>query len=159
MKTMKLVLLVLCISLQSCDKDDESPKLIDLEATTIDYELLTTTSSTTGEVRLTARVTNIGNTNFSSSSGQQFIQLSRRPLGTSIETVLEQNDFTVLAHGDEITLIVVINWDTTVEFQPEFILRISYDPDILIDDNTNNDDSNTTNNEFVLSGFDINDLF
>jgi|TARA_B100001059_G_C17633760_1_gene475756 hypothetical protein len=159
MRTIKIFsIVILSFFLSSCDKDDD-PQTIDLEATTIDYELVGTTSPTTGEVRLTAIVTNIGNSNFNSSSGQQFIQLSRRELGSTAETVLETNNFTVLNRGDEITLVVVINWNTAIEFQPEFILRISYDPDILLDDNPNNDDTNSTNNSFVLSGFDINGLF
>ncbi|WP_188606875.1 hypothetical protein [Aquaticitalea lipolytica] len=159
MRTIKIFsIVILSFFLSSCDKDDD-PQTIDLEATTIDYELVVTTSPTTGEVRLTAIVTNIGNSNFNSSSGQQFIQLSRRELGSTAETVLETNNFTVLNRGDEITLVVVINWNTAIEFQPEFILRISYDPDILLDDNPNNDDTNSTNNSFVLSGFDINGLF
>lgn len=161
MKSLKILFTVfVAIFLFSCDKDDDKvTPIIDLEARTIDYELVTTPTSTTGEVRLTGRVTNIENTNFSSDSRQQFIQLSRRPLGSTTETVLEQNDFTAIAHGDEITLVVVINWDIANEFQPEFVLRISYDPDILTDGNTNNDDSNSSNDVFVLSGFDINSLF
>lgn len=160
MKTLQLLLLtLLCIISFSCDKDDETPIVIDLEATTIDYELLNTTTPTTGEVRLTARVTNIGNTDFNSGSGQQSIQLLRRPLGSTTETLLEENNFTEINHGDQITIVVVINWDIAIEFQPEFILNISYDPDIAIDGNENNDDSNSSNNRFVLSGSDINSLF
>lgn len=51
------------------------------------------------------------------------------------------------------------NWDTTIEFQPEFILRIVMDPDITLDGNLNNDDVNFNNHQIILQGNQINSLF
>ena len=59
----------------------------------------------------------------------------------------------------EITFSYTRNWDTTIEFQNDIILRISYDPDIFIDGNLTNDDANMNNNTLVLQGNAINSLF
>jgi hypothetical protein len=157
-----LATMILVLSaLSSCNKGEEpDTPIIDLEASTIDYELDALGGcQCTGTVRLTGKVKNIGNTNFSSGPKQQFIQLIQKPLGTSTETVIKHHEFSTLAADAEIEVTIVIPWDVAIEFQPEYILRISYDPDIYIDGNSNNDDTNSTNNTFTLSGFDINGVF
>lgn len=149
----------------SCDKDkDEDPVMVpnvDLKAEGISYELAPNGEDCqcSGLVRLTGRVKNIGKDNFSSSNGQQVIYLIKKPLGSTQETILAEVRFNELAAGQELTVTTVIRWDVAIEFQPEFILRIAYDPDILIDGNLNNDDGVSNNNSFTLSGFDINQLF
>ena len=47
---------------------------------------------------------------------------------------------------------------TEGEFPPDYIVKISYDPDILIDGNPDNDDCNPGNNEVTRSGAGINTL-
>ncbi|MBP0903914.1 hypothetical protein ACFSKN_05565 [Mariniflexile gromovii] len=159
MKTMKLVLLVLFVSLQSCDKDDADP-FVDLKAENTTYELVSKTTATTGIVRITGHIKNVGNTTYTSGSNQQLAQLLEHPLGTTTNNVVATSNIsTSLNAGAEVSFSYTRNWDIAIEFQPEIILRISYDPDILIDGNSNNDDMDSSNNSFTLDGTAINYLF
>lgn len=45
------------------------------------------------------------------------------------------------------------------EFPPTYTLLISYDPDIYLDANKNNDDCNRNNNKKELTGAEINRLW
>ncbi len=49
-----------------------------------------------------------------------------------------------------------MNWRTSVEFPPNFKLYLSYDPDIRMDSNPQNDDAIMTNNMRELSGMKLN---
>ena len=162
MKTKIFLIVLTVIGLVSCDKDDAptTEPFVDLTADLISYQMVSQPPATTGQVRITGHIKNVGNTNFSSSLGQQVAFLIESPLGTTTETIMATANLpAVLNAGDAITFSYLKNWDTTIEFQNDIILRISYDPDILIDGNTNNDDSNPTNNALTLSGNMINSLF
>lgn len=162
MKNMKLFLLIITCTLLACDKDDEPTveQTIDLSADAITYEMVSQTSPTTGEVRITGHIQNVGNTNFNSTIGQQVAHLIERPLGSTTETVVATENLSpTINAGNEITFSYTRNWDTTIEFQNDIILRISYDPDIFIDGNPNNDDINSSNNTLILAGNTINSLF
>ena len=162
MKTKIFLIVLTVIVLASCDKDD-APTIepfVDLKAEAITYQMVSQTSATTGQVRITGHIKNVGNANFSSSLGQQVAYLSERPLGTTTETIMASANLpAVINAGDEVTFSYVKNWDTTIEFQNDVILRVSYDPDILVDGNANNDDTNSTNNVMTLAGNMINSLF
>tara|TARA_Y100000815_G_C13336876_1_gene498194 strand:+ start:1097 stop:1585 length:489 start_codon:yes stop_codon:yes gene_type:complete len=162
MKKMKTILLSMCYLAIACNSDDDTTttSIVDLKADDITYEMVSQTSATTGEVRIRGHIKNIGNANFNSSLGQQVAYLIERPLGTTNETTMATANLpTVINVDGEITFSYTRNWDTTIEFQNDIILRISYDPDIFIDGNLTNDDANMNNNTLVLQGNAINSLF
>lgn len=119
----------------------------------IDFTLVSTSTSTTGTVRIEGVVENKGDTTFDSGAGQQSVQLYQ---GT---TLLAQQDFEDLAAGATVTVAHDLSWNTSTEFPPTFRVIIVYDPDIFIDGNDNNDDCATSDNALERSGSEINDLF
>ena len=121
----------------------------------IDFTLLSTTSATTGTVRIEGVVENKGGGAFDSSAGQQSVQLYR---GSETQP-LAQQDFEDLAAGATVTVTHDLEWNTSTEFPPVFRVIIAYDPDIFIDGNDNNDDCATVDNILQRDGSDINDLF
>lgn len=161
MKTLfKSILLVLSLILFSCGGDDtpESTPNIDLKVDS--YELSkVNTSQFAGVVTIMGIVKNIGD-DYVSSDGQQTIYIFRRNLGaTGQGTLVEQKDFTNINAGETVEISYNMNWNSSTEFPPEYIIQIGYDPDIYIDGNKHNDDTNHDNDEIVISGYDINDLF
>lgn len=64
-----------------------------------------------------------------------------------------------LAPGQEVIVKYNREWRKSDEFPPTYKLIISYDPDILIDSNPQNDDCNNNNNTKSRSGVEINGLF
>ena len=100
---------------------------------------------------------------------QFIIMTSHASVDNSIEAlkngefdyILKQ--FEDLAAGGEITVSFERAWDASSpaegEFPPTYTLRISFDPDIFIDGNEQNDDCRTSNNRLERSGSGINDLF
>lgn len=110
-------------------------------------------SGTTGTIRFTGIVRNLGLQDFQSGVGQQSVQLYAN------STLLAQVEFTNLASLAEVTLTHEIAWSSSTEFPPTYQLLIAYDPDIYIDNNPNNDDCNTTDNSAQLTGEQINTTF
>jgi len=163
MKIMKTIKSILCISLLfgfiSCTDDDSTTSVVDLRAEELSYSLVSQSSATTGVVRISGKIKNIGNANFSSTIQQQYAAIYERTLGTTTETEEIALNFTTMSAGEETTFFYDRNWDTTIEFQPEFILRIVMDPDITLDGNLNNDDVNFNNHQIILQGNQINSLF
>lgn len=161
LKKLTMVILVFTCIFSACDNDDDKDEeIIDLKADAITYSMVTQTSATTGEVRITGHIKNVGNTNFSSSLGQQTAFLIERTLGTTTETTMATANLPAIINaGNEITFSYTRNWDTTIEFQNEISLKITYDPDIFIDGNPKNDDVNLNNNTLILEGNTINSLF
>lgn len=161
MKTLKLLPFILILSMLSCDKDDETTtQTIDLEASDITYTLVSQSSPNTGVVRITGVVKNSGNADFNSSNGQQVAQLIERVLGTTMFIEMASINLpNSIDAGEEVSFNYERNWDTTLEFQNDIHLRISYDPDIFIDGNTENDDADLSNNELSIFGNAINSLF
>ncbi|MFQ5430819.1 MAG: hypothetical protein ACE5E1_10970 [Phycisphaerae bacterium] len=153
----KLSLLVLIVSTtamsgltcpSNCEEGDANPAV-----DRIDFSLLSTSSPTTGTVRIEGVVENKGSGTFDSSPGQQSVQLYQ---GT---TLLAQQDFEDLAPGATVTVSHDMAWNTATEFPPTFRVIIAYDPDIFIDGNDNNDDCANSDNLLERSGGDINALF
>ena len=159
MKTINFFLAITLLTILSSCQDNDPAPVIDIQALTITYSLVSTSTPTTGTVELTGVIKNIGNADYSSTAGQQILSLIQRPAGTTTETVLETKDFLLVQKGAELTIITQIPWDVAHEFQPDLILRVSYDPDLLEDGNTANDDKNSENNEYILAGNLVNDLF
>lgn len=160
MKTTKsILLLILLIGFSSCSDDDSTALFVDLKAEELSYSLVSQSSATTGVVRISGKIKNIGNANFSSNAQQQYAVIYERALGTTTETEEVALNFTTLSAGEETTFFYDREWDTAIEFQPEFILRIVMDPDIALDGNPNNDDVNFNNHQIILQGNLINNLF
>ena len=122
-------------------------------AISLDVEVLTKSGSS-GTIRLTGVVRNIGLQPFLSSTGQQSVQLY-----DSTSTLLAQVNFTNLTPGQAVTLTYETTWSSSNEFPPTYQLLISYDPDILLDANPDNDDCDATDNTVSLTGTQVNDAF
>lgn len=110
-------------------------------------------SGSSGTIRLTGTVRNIGLQTFDSSAGQQSVWI----LSSGI--LVAQQDFEDLAPAEEVTITYETTWSRSTEFPPTFTLMLSYDPDIFIDGNENNDDCRTTDNELELTPTEINAVF
>ena len=165
MKTLKLIVLAsIAIIAISCEDDDPIRVLdIDLQATAINFSIEKETDFA-GTATITGIVTNIGSENFVSSTNQQRILLYERPSGSSgTGTLIGEVNFTTLNAGEQLTVSYTRNWDSSSpgegEFPPNYVLQITYDPDITVDGNENNDDKNSANNSLTENGKAINDLF
>lgn len=153
---------VICLLLVSCEDDEPTVAPdIDLAAHSISFAVAPT-SEFEGIATITGVVKNIGD-DYRSATGQQQATLYERPLGNLTGTVVAQSAFTNLDAGDSITLTYERDWNRSSpsegEFPPDYVLIISYDPDLLLDGNTANDDTNSSNNQKEENGRDINELF
>lgn len=110
---------------------------------------------TEGRIRITGVVKNVGNAVFESDPRQATAALYETPAGGR-GTIKAQQSIARLEPNATITLNIERDWSTSTEFPPTFTLLISYDPDIYIDGNKNNDDCNQNNNKKELSGAEIN---
>ena len=157
------------LTFTSCDSDDDSDNtpetpFIDLKADAITFSV-EPTSQFEGYATITGSIVNIGD-NFSSGTGQQIISLYERSLGTPTNQpgdLVASLDFTSLAAGEKLEVSYTRTWNSSSpaegEFAPEYILRIDYDPDLLLDSNVHNNDSNNTNDSILVSGHIINSMF
>lgn len=168
MKSLKILsIFILSIALFSCDPEEDTPTTppnIDLIAEFIIFSV-EPTSQFAGNATITGNIKNIGD-DFISGAGQQSILLYERALGIPTSqpgTLVASLDFTTLAANQTLEVSFTRPWNSSSpaegEFPPEYILRISYDPDLYIDGNLNNDDSDASNNEVLVSGSLINTMF
>ncbi|MBS1564314.1 MAG: hypothetical protein JST39_07980 [Bacteroidetes bacterium] len=133
-------------------------KRIDLQATAINFSVETCKDKLHATVKIEGVVKNTGGLAFTSSPNQQVALLyentGSRP--RLVATKVFQN----LSPGQEVRVSYSRPWykasPAEGEFPPQYILIISYDPDIYSDSNDNNDDSNTANNRLEKSGSEIN---
>src|SRR5690606_2794500 len=160
-----LLLMIVSITFMSCSSDDDTsdpePEVsIDLASHAIEFSVVRT-SDFEGVVTIKGMVQNLGD-DFVSGEGQQIIYLYERALGLSSDnpgTLLAEEAFTTLDADETIEISFSKAWSASVEFPPDFILVIAYDPDIYIDSNPHNDDSNSENNILSVNGSLINDEF
>lgn len=124
-----------------------NPGVVSFEAT------LLSKSGTSGTFRLDGVVRNVGLQAFNSSAGQQAVQIWRG------STMVAEEVFTNLAPGEEVTISVEVTWSSSDEFPPDYMLLISYDPDIYSDANDENDDCYSDNNSATLTATELNTLF
>lgn len=168
MKVYKIIsVLLITLLIVNCDNEDDSsdpPPNIDLKADAITFSV-ESISQFTGDATIKGIITNIGD-DFSSGEGQQIIRLYERQLGTPTNQsgeLVASVSFQSLAAGENLEVSYTRLWNRSSpaegEFPPDYILRIEYDPDLLIDGNDNNNDSNVENNTITESGSAINDLF
>lgn len=167
LKSKFFMLLVLAVSLFSCEPDD-NPDLpnpsIDLKAEFIIFSV-DPTSDFAGDATITANIINIGD-DFRSGAGQQSMLLYEKQLGVPSDQpgdLVARLDFTSLAAGDKLEVSYRRPWNASSpaegEFPPEYILVISYDPDLYADSNVHNDDTNSANDKITVSGSLINQMF
>jgi len=134
----KYVPLVLALSLialagATCPCDGPDPAAREIE-------FVTTETATGHDVTIRGRIQNLGMQEFQSGPGQQAIQLYED--GTLVAT----QEFEDLLIGDTEVLTFQRSVASGTEFLPTYRLLITYDPDIFIDGNPQNDDCNTGNN-------------
>ncbi len=130
----------------------------------IRFEIVNRTSQFDGRVRITGIVKNVGSKAFKSGPHQAKAYLYQLPPGAATGgTMVAQREFTNLAAGATFSLTYERNWRSSSpaegEFPPSYRLLITYDPDIYMDNNKDNDDCNQGNNKKDRSGSEINDLF
>jgi len=146
---------VLALSTAGCPTcPADSPNLA---VVSIDYEIISTTSSTSGTVRVTGVITNSGTTAYDSGAGQQSIQLYEG--SNLLQDPVAQTDFEDLAPGATLTVTYETEWSTSSEFIPDYyVLLINLDPDLHLDGNEANDECPVTDNLMSRPGSEINDL-
>lgn len=120
----------------------------DLKAMPIQFTIVSRTAHT-ARVRITAKVKNIGNQNYVSGSNQQSLQLY---VGS---TIVKNLPFQNLAKGASRTTTFYMNYHFSEEFPTTIKSYVSYDPDIAMDGNTQNDECNYSNNSSSRSTAEI----
>jgi hypothetical protein len=108
-------------------------------------------------VKIEGVVRNAGTSNYTSNTNQQIALLYEQILGGETKLVARQ-PFKDLSVNTSVKVSYTRRWNKSDEFPPTYTLVISFDPDIYIDGNNNNDDSNTANNKLSKSGEAINAL-
>jgi len=140
---------------------------IDPAAFEIRFEIVRRDSQFRGRIRITGVVKNIGNKAFQSGPNQAAAYLYQLPAGVPPAsatggTIVAQQPFTNLAVGATLNLSWERDWDSSSpnegEFPNSYRLLISYDPDIYMDANKDNDDCNQNNNKKERNGSEINDM-
>jgi hypothetical protein len=140
---------------------------IDPAAFEIRFEIVRRDSQFRGRIRITGVVKNIGNKAFQSGPNQAAAYLYQLPAGVPPAsatggTIVAQQPITNLAVGATLNLSWERDWDSSSpnegEFPNSYRLLISYDPDIYMDANKDNDDCNQNNNKKERNGSEINDM-
>jgi hypothetical protein len=105
---------------------------------------------------LTGYIGNEGTADYRSGAEQQQVQVYRTPQGAARRLVKSER-FGNLRVRDSVDILQrEFSWNTTTEFPPSFEFVIVYDPDIVKDGNTANDDCRPTNNRLTITGAEIN---
>ncbi|MCB9853447.1 MAG: hypothetical protein H6819_10160 [Phycisphaerales bacterium] len=155
--SISVVLLLLPISGLTCPEDclegQPNPAVI-----SIDFNLVSRDTDSTGTVEIVGTVENLGSGTFDSAAGQQAVQIWAGPSLTSLNMLASQ-PFEDLAPGAQVSVSYELEWNTSNEFPPIYRVILSYDPDIYIDGNDDNDDCATSDNALQRDGSEINDLF
>jgi len=133
----------------------------DPAVTAVDFQVLSQ-NNFKGRVRIIARMKNVGQKAFLSNPTQQALHLYQTYPGASGGTLVANRTFGNLKPGQTFAISYDRNWNASSpsegEFPPSYRAIISYDPDITMDSNPNNDDCNGSNNSMEKSGTAINDL-
>jgi hypothetical protein len=106
---------------------------------------------------LLATIVNRGGAPFRSNRRQTGISISEggRTLKSETWPSPALNTVELLPGGGTSSNVVVSRYTLSSEFLADFSARISYDPDILLDSNPENDDCNTSNNVARLTVVDV----
>lgn len=144
------------------------PNCPDPAAFEIRFQIVRRNSQFQGLVRITGVVKNVGGKSFVSGPNQAKAYLYQLPAGVPCGnatggTIVAQQEIRNLAPGATMELIFEREWNSSSPNEGEFPncyrLIISYDPDIYMDSNVDNDDCNQNNNTKDRSGTEINQLF
>jgi|GEM_PF-87641 len=138
--------------IHALEKEKPGTTTCDLGAEMITYEITKQIDLETVRVKITGKVKNLGNIDFHCTGNQTIARLSegfRTPENT-FRVVLEKkihslgvNEFFLLEYERDWDIADLDKFDG----QPYYRLEIKYSPDILQDNNTNNDDSVAKNNK------------
>jgi hypothetical protein len=132
-------------------------KNTDLVAEAINFSVVRADGEYSGTVKIEGVVRNAGTSGYTSNLNQQVALLYEQNPGGTPKLVFTQ-PFKNLAVNATIKVPYTRKWNKSDEFPPTYTLIISFDPDIYIDGNDNNNDSNTANNKLAKSGEAINAL-
>jgi hypothetical protein len=132
-------------------------KDIDLAAEKIDFFIERKKDQFNGTIRVEGTVRNVGRRTYTSGTGQQVAVLYEMIAGGATRAVGSVS-FRNVAPNAMIKVYYTRTWRTSDEFPPTYKLVIGFDPDLYIDGNVDNDDSNAANNEVSRSGADVNAL-
>ena len=139
------------------DKETDVKPHIDLAVESFDFTI-EKTAQFEGNILFKAVIKNVGD-DYRSNEGQQTISLSEKPPGGQSIT-LESKKFKDLDAGETLELQYTLQgWRSSQEFPSSFSVRIGFDPDLYIDGNPQNDDSNSDNNTKEITGEQINARF
>jgi len=127
-------------------------------AADIKCELISKRNNFNGRVKITGTVKNIGKKVWRCSASQARALLEEKAPGAR-PRVLKSEALTRLNLNQTIILEYSLDWYTANEFPPDYTIRIDLDPDILMDQNPENDDCNSENNHKELKATTINSLF
>jgi len=139
----------------------------DPAAYAIRFQIVRRDSQFKGRIRITGIVKNVGGKAFVSNPRQAGVYLYELPAGVppasaTTGRVVAQRQIANLAPGATISLSYERNWNSSSpsegEFPNSYRLLITYDPDIYMDANKQNDDCNQGNNKKNRSGTEINDM-
>ncbi len=139
----------------------------DPAAVEILFQIVRRYSQFRGKIRITGVVKNIGGKAFLSGPNQAKAYLYQLPPGVPPATatggtVVSEKEIRNLAAGAVLNLSWERDWNSSSpsegEFPNSYRLLITYDPDIYMDGNEDNDDCNQNNNKKERSGTEINDM-
>ncbi|MBP8114449.1 MAG: hypothetical protein KAY50_03770 [Chitinophagaceae bacterium] len=136
---------------------DSLKKQIDPAAKAINFSVVSRIDNLKAKVKIEGVVKNIGRDDFKSTPNRQVILLYEKNPGGASNLVATQS-FQNLAKDAEIKTSFIREWDKSIEFPPSYILIISYDPDIYLDGNPDNNDTNSINNKMEKSSTGINTM-
>lgn len=122
----------------------------DLAASKIEFSVVRRTGRTTGVVRITGVIKNVGSHTWRSRNNQQGAYLYQ---GNRLLAV--HSHFGTLRPGQEVRFSYTRSWLTSDEFPPTFRLALRFDPDIANDGNPHNDDQRSRNNQISRSGYEM----
>lgn len=131
------------------------------------FDIVRRDSQFKGRIRITGIVKNIGGKAFVSDPKQAGIYLYELPAGVppasaTTGKIVAQRQIASLPAGAMMSLTYERNWNSSSpaegEFPNSYRLLITYDPDIYMDANKQNDDCKQGNNKKDRSGTEINDM-
>ena len=139
----------------------------DPAAESILFTIVRRDSQFRGRIRITGVVKNIGGASFISDPRQAEAQLLELPAGVppasaTTGRIVARRAISNLAAGAVLNLSYERDWNSSSpsegEFPNSYRVLITYDPDIYMDENKQNDDCNQSNNKKDRSGTEINDM-
>lgn len=132
-------------------------KDIDLAVEKINLSIVSRKDNYRGRVKMEVVVKNVGRRNYTTGAEQQVAILYENTPGAGSRAVATKAFGNVAVNGT-VKFSYYKDWQTSDEFPPTYTAVIVFDPDIYIDGNDNNDDSNASNNKKTVEGAQINSL-